>query len=137
MAGTPGREVPLRGLVCWGTQGRANNADSTPIMTQQQSAEETARAPVAHTRAQRGGGSIALVLLFALVLVAAAGGLLFMDRAQSEPYVLALLAALSMVGVFLLLALAAGILRVSGREAASPLLKAVDRKSTRLNSTHL
>jgi two-component system cell cycle sensor histidine kinase/response regulator CckA len=94
-------------------------------MTQQQSAEETARAPVARMRAERGGGSIALVLLVALVLVAAAGGLLFMDRAKSEPYVLALLAVLSMVGVFLLLALAAGILRVSGREAASPLLKAV------------
>jgi two-component system, cell cycle sensor histidine kinase and response regulator CckA len=119
------REVPLRGPVCWGTQGWANNADSTPIMTQQQSAEETARAPVERMRAERGGGSIALVLLVALVLVAAAGGLLFMDRAQSEPYVLALLAALSMVGVFLLLALAAGILRVAGREAASPLLKAV------------
>jgi two-component system, cell cycle sensor histidine kinase and response regulator CckA len=94
-------------------------------MTQQQSAEETARAPVSRMRAERGGGSIALVLLIALVLVAAAGGLLFMDRARSEPYVLALLAVLSMVGVFLLLALAAGILRVSGREAASPLLKAV------------
>jgi two-component system, cell cycle sensor histidine kinase and response regulator CckA len=94
-------------------------------MTQQQSAEETARAPVARMRAERGGGSIALVLLVALVLVAAAGGLLFMDRVNSEPYVLALLAALSMVGVFLLLALAAGILRVSGRETASPLLKAV------------
>jgi two-component system, cell cycle sensor histidine kinase and response regulator CckA len=94
-------------------------------MTQQQSAEETARAPVARMRAERGGGSIALVLLVALVLVAAAGGLLFMDRAKSEPYVLALLAVLSMVGVFLLLAVAAGILRLSGREAASPLLKAV------------
>jgi two-component system, cell cycle sensor histidine kinase and response regulator CckA len=94
-------------------------------MTQQQSAEETARAPVARTRAERGGGSIAVVLVIALVLVAAAGGLLFMDRAKSEPYVLVLLAVLSMVGVFLLLALAAGILRVSGREAASPLLKAV------------
>ena len=96
----------MRGLVCWGTQGRANNADSTPIMTQQQSAEETARAPVERMRAERGGGSIALVLLVALVLVAAAGGLLFMDRAKSEPYVLVLLAALSMVGVFLLLACA-------------------------------
>src|SRR5262245_5037179 len=122
--GHPLREVPLRGLLCWGTQGRANNADSTPIMTQQQSAEETARAPVARMRAERGGGSIALVLLIALVLVAA-GGLLFMDRAKAEPYVRALLALLSMVGVFMLLALAAGILRVSGRETASPLLKAV------------
>jgi two-component system, cell cycle sensor histidine kinase and response regulator CckA len=102
----------------------ANNADSTPIMTQQPSAEDKARAPIEHSRAQR-GGSIALVLLIAIVLVAAAGALLFMDRAKSEPYVLALLAVLSMVGVFLLLALAAGILRASGREGATPLLVAV------------
>src|SRR5262245_46645881 len=80
----------------------------------------------ARTRASRsGGGSIGLVLLIALLLVGAGTRLLFVGRANAEPYILALLAALAMVGVFLLLALAAGILRVSGREAASPLLKSV------------
>ena len=48
-----------------------------------------------------------------------------MGRARAEPYLLALLAVLAMVGVFLLFALAAGILRIAGGEAASPLLKAV------------
>ncbi len=94
-------------------------------MTQQQSAEDNARAPVDRTRGARGGGSIGLVLLIALLLAAAAGGFMVMGRAQSEPYILALLAVLAMAGVFLLLALAAGILRVPGGEAASPLLKAV------------
>ena len=94
-------------------------------MTQQQSPDDNARAPIDRTRTSRGGGSIGLVLLIALVLIGAAGGLLFIGRAKAEPYILALLAVLAMVGVFLLFALAAGILRTSGREAASPLLKAV------------
>src|SRR5262245_12331941 len=81
--------------------------------------------PSDRTWVNRGGGSIGLVLLIALVIVAAASGLMFVGRANAEPYILVLLAALAMVGVFLLLALAAGILRVSGREAASPLLKSV------------
>ena len=94
-------------------------------MTQQRSPDDNARAPIDRTRTSRGGGSIGLVLLMALVLIGAAGGLLFIGRAKAEPYILALLAVLAMVGVFLAFALAAGILRTSGREAASPLLKAV------------
>ncbi|HZD62163.1 MAG TPA: PAS domain-containing protein, partial [Xanthobacteraceae bacterium] len=94
-------------------------------MTQQRSPDDNARAPIDRTRTSRGGGSIGLVLLMALVLIGAAGGLLFIGRARAEPYILALLAVLAMVGVFLAFALAAGILRTSGREAASPLLKAV------------
>ena len=94
-------------------------------MPQQQSPDDNARAPIDRTRTSRGGGSIGLVLLIALVLIGAAGGLLFIGRAKAEPYILALLAVLAMVGVFLAFALAAGILRTSGREAASPLLKSV------------
>ena len=94
-------------------------------MTQQQLPDDSGRAPAERTRGSRGGGSIGLVLLIALMLVGAAGGLLFIGRDRAEPYIFALLAVLAMVGVFLLLALAAGILRTSGREAASPLLKAV------------
>jgi two-component system cell cycle sensor histidine kinase/response regulator CckA len=59
------------------------------------------------------------------VLVGAAGALLLIGRARAEPYILALLALLATLGVFLLFALAAGILRASGREAASPWLKAL------------
>src|SRR5262245_64349410 len=104
---------------------RRMNADSKPVMTQQQSSDDNARAPIDRSRASRGGGSIGLVLLIALVLVGAAGALLLIGRARAEPYILALLAVLATRGVFLLFVLAAGILRMSGREAASPLLKAV------------
>ncbi|HEY4821191.1 MAG TPA: response regulator [Xanthobacteraceae bacterium] len=70
-------------------------------------------------------GSIGLVLLVAVVLVAAAVGLMFVGRNQAEPYVLALLAILGMIGVFSLFAAAAGILRVARRDSGSPILKAV------------
>src|SRR5262249_31790191 len=116
-AGTRGaaRASPLRGLTGWGTQGKANEADSTPIMTQQKSPDDNARAPIDRNRASRGGGSIGLVLLIALVLAGAAGALLLVGRAKAEPYILALLAVLATLGVFLLFAFAAGIFRLSGR----------------------
>jgi two-component system cell cycle sensor histidine kinase/response regulator CckA len=94
-------------------------------MTQQRLPDDQIRAPIDRTGASRVGGSIALVLLIAVLLVGASGAFLFIGRADAEPFIVALLAVLAMVGVFLLFALAAGILRISGREAASPLLKAV------------
>ena len=75
-------------------------------------------------RGQR-SGSIGLVLLVAVALVSAAVALLLIGRNQAQPYILALLALLAMVGVFSLFALAAGILRLPGREAGNPLLDAV------------
>jgi two-component system cell cycle sensor histidine kinase/response regulator CckA len=92
-------------------------------MAQQQTPAEAARAAVDRTRTGHNGGSIGLVLLIALVLVGAGVGLVLIGRTNAEPYILALLAGLAMVGVFLLFALAAGILRTSGRDAASPLIK--------------
>jgi two-component system cell cycle sensor histidine kinase/response regulator CckA len=71
------------------------------------------------------GGSIGMVLLVALVLVGAAAGLLFVGRSHAESYILLLLAALAVLGVFSLFAGAAGILRVPGKEAGSPLAQAV------------
>ncbi len=71
------------------------------------------------------GGSIGFVLLLALVLLLAAGGLLLAGRAHAQPYILALLATLATIGVFLLFALAAGVLRLGRSETASPLPKAV------------
>ena len=70
-------------------------------------------------------GSIGLVLLVALVLIAAAAGLMFVGRGHAEPYVLALLAILGMIGVFSLFATAAGILQVAGRDKGNPILRAV------------
>ncbi len=102
-----------------------DGGDSKPIMTQQQLLDDTSRVPIDRTATSRGGGSIGLVLLIALVLVGAAAGLLYLGRVRAEPYLLALLAVLAMAGVFLLFALAAGILRMPGAEAASPLIKAV------------
>src|SRR5947208_16416218 len=63
------------------------------------------------------GGSIGLVLAVALLLVGSVIALLFIGRANAQPYVLTLLSALAVVGVFSLFAGAAGIIRLAGREA--------------------
>ena len=70
-------------------------------------------------------GSVRLVVLVAVVLVATASVLMFVDRNHAEPYILTLLAVLGMVGVFSLFAVAAGILRVADKDAGNPLIKAV------------
>ena len=70
-------------------------------------------------------GSIALVLLVAAGLIAAAAGLMLVGRNQAGSYVMFLLAVLGMIGVFSLFALAAGVLRISGREASGGVLEQV------------
>src|SRR5258708_35757482 len=74
-------------------------------------------------------GSIGLVLLVAVVLIGAAVGLMFVGRTQAEPYVLALLAVLGMIGVFSLFATAAGLLQVAGQDNGNPVVKAVPDRS--------
>src|SRR5215470_12586248 len=74
-------------------------------------------------RSQR-SGSIGMVLLVAMVLVGAAVALLFIGRNRAEPYIIGLLAVLAVIGVFSLFAIAAGILRMPGKEV-NPLIKAV------------
>jgi two-component system, cell cycle sensor histidine kinase and response regulator CckA len=69
-------------------------------------------------------GSILLVLLLALALIAAAGGLVLIGNDHSEPYILVLLAVLGMIGVFSLFAAAAGILRIAGDDG-NHILKSV------------
>ncbi len=71
------------------------------------------------------GGSIGMILLVAVLLVGAAAGLMYLGRGHAENYILALLAFLGTVGVFALFALAAGVLRLGGREQGNPLLKTV------------
>jgi two-component system cell cycle sensor histidine kinase/response regulator CckA len=114
----------LRGFIGWGTQDKANAGDSTPIMTQLLPSKDNARAPVDGGRPSRGIASIALVLLFAFALMAAVFAV-FIGRAKSEPYTLALIAVLATLGGLLLLALAARILGASGRASKRPLLAAV------------
>jgi two-component system cell cycle sensor histidine kinase/response regulator CckA len=66
-------------------------------------------------------GSITLVLLVAAGLILGAAGLMLVGGS----YVMFLLALLGTIGVFSLFALAAGVLRLSGREAADSMLEHV------------
>ncbi len=75
-------------------------------------------------RAER-RGSIALVLLVAVLLVAAAAGLMLVGRNAAGPYVTIFLAVLAVIGVFAVFALAAGVLRVSVRDSGGPMLKKI------------
>ena len=70
-------------------------------------------------------GSVGLVLLVALLLAGAGGGLAFVGHEHAASYILLLLAVLGVVGVFALFAMASGILRFTGRDAGHPLLKSV------------
>src|SRR5215469_10819325 len=99
-------------------------------MTQLDRTAEVVRMAVDRTRSGRQGGSISLVLFLAVILAGAGTGLVLVGRANAEPYLLALLALLAMAGVFLLLAVAAGLLRLTDARAVSPILKSiVDRAS--------
>jgi two-component system, cell cycle sensor histidine kinase and response regulator CckA len=92
-------------------------------MTQQELHGETGPASGNRIRVGQDAGSIGLVLLIAAVLVGAAIGLVVIGRGNAEPYILGLLAVFAMIGVFLLLALAAGLLRAGGKDAVGPLIK--------------
>jgi two-component system cell cycle sensor histidine kinase/response regulator CckA len=70
-------------------------------------------------------GSIGMVLLVALLLVAAAAGLIYIGPDYAETYILALLAVLGTIGVFALFAMASGIMRMASKDQGNPLLKAV------------
>jgi two-component system cell cycle sensor histidine kinase/response regulator CckA len=70
-------------------------------------------------------GSVGLVLAVAVLLVAAAVGLVYIRRDYSETYILTLLAVLGTVGVFALFAMASGIMRFASRGQDNSLLKAV------------
>jgi two-component system, cell cycle sensor histidine kinase and response regulator CckA len=94
-------------------------------MAQQDVTGDIVRAALDRTSAGQHGGSISLVLAIAVVLVGATAGLVLIGRGHAEPYVLGFLALMATIGVFLLFALAAGILRIGGKDVANPLLKSV------------
>src|SRR5581483_6663322 len=70
-------------------------------------------------------GSIALVLIVAVALVAAATGIVLVGGSNTEPYILGFLAVLATVGVFSLFALAAGIMRLTAPASENPIAKAL------------
>src|SRR5437763_16556215 len=80
------------------------------------------REPMAVPEPPRRSGSIMLVLLVAVSLVAIAVGLMTIGRAQAQPYILGVLALLAMVGLFNLFAFAAGIIRFANRGADEPIM---------------
>ena len=94
-------------------------------MAQQQARTDIGRASVDRTRSGQNGGSIGLVLLIAVVLVGVGVGLMLIGRTNAEPYILFLLAVLAMFGVFMLFAIAAGMLIFPSKDAASPLIKSL------------
>ena len=69
-------------------------------------------------------GSVGLVVLLALALAVAAVGLAVVSREMAEPFVLAILAGLAVVGVFCLFAGAVGILHFGQRFARNDVTKA-------------
>ncbi|MBV8837655.1 MAG: PAS domain-containing protein, partial [Alphaproteobacteria bacterium] len=75
------------------------------------------RQPHALDRTGDRAGSISMVLVVALLLVGSVIAFLFIGRSNAQPYVLILLSALAVVGVFSLFAGAAGIVRLAGRDA--------------------
>jgi two-component system cell cycle sensor histidine kinase/response regulator CckA len=70
-------------------------------------------------------GSVRLVLLVAVALIAAAVGVLYIEPIYAAAYILALLALLGTLGVVALFAVASGIVQIAGRGQGNPLLKAV------------
>ncbi len=81
---------------------------------------ETRSHPPVIDRSEK-SGNIVLLMLLAVGLVAAAAAFALMSRENAEPYVLALLGVLAVVGVFSLFAGAIGLLRFSTRQVSNPI----------------
>ncbi|MBS7538674.1 cell cycle histidine kinase CckA [Ancylobacter lacus] len=72
-----------------------------------------------------GGGSIRLVLMVALALVGAVLSLLLLGRDKADPWIIGLLTALAVAGVFALFAFAAGLLRFGVPDAGDELARRI------------
>ena len=69
-------------------------------------------------------GSVSLVVVLALALAIAAVALAMLSREMAEPFVLAILAGLAVIGVFCLFAGAVGILHFGQRHGRNDVTKA-------------
>jgi two-component system cell cycle sensor histidine kinase/response regulator CckA len=100
---------------------QAQNKDADTSMA----AQDVSESRRAIDRSGDRGGSIGMVLAVALLLVGSVIALLFIGRANAQPYILALLSALAVIGVFSLFAGAAGIVRLAGRDTRDTFLDAL------------
>jgi two-component system, cell cycle sensor histidine kinase and response regulator CckA len=107
----------------WRSDSRGAKLDPDDTMAAQDVSEQ--RRPAAVDRTGDRGGSIGMVLAVALLLVGSVIAFLFIGRANAQPYVLALLSVLAVVGVFSLFAGAAGIVRLAGRDTRGTFLDAL------------
>src|SRR5205814_492168 len=95
-------------------------------MTMTVNSDDLPQRPMAEpAAASRRGGSAARVLLVALAVVGAALAFMWLGRAQAQPYLLALLALLATLGLFMLFAFAAGIVQFADRLADDPVIRKV------------
>ena len=78
--------------------------------------QDLSETPKLADRGER-AGSIGMVLLVALAMIGAAVGFLLIGRNDAQPYILAFLSALAVIGVFSLFAAAAGMVRLPGKDA--------------------
>src|SRR5438874_7933185 len=76
--------------------------------------QDLSETPKLADRGER-AGSIGMVLLVALAMIGAAVGFLLIGRNDAQPYILAFLSALAVIGVFSLFAAAAGMVRLPGK----------------------
>src|SRR3954471_12350640 len=83
------------------------------------------RRPAVMDRTGDRAGSIGMVLGVALLLVGSVIAFLFIGRSNAQPYVLTLLSALAVIGVFSLFAVAAGVIRLGGRESHETFINAL------------
>jgi two-component system cell cycle sensor histidine kinase/response regulator CckA len=106
--------------------GSADSKAVGPLIEAQLGPQIAARRSVDRSASNAArSGSIVLVMLVAVLLVAAATGIVMVGNSNAEPYILAFLAVLATVGVFSLFAMACGILRMSAAGSSHPLLKSV------------
>jgi two-component system cell cycle sensor histidine kinase/response regulator CckA len=93
-------------------------------MATQDTGGPSQRAAVDRTPSVARRGSVGLVIAIALMLVGSFIGVLFVERELAGRYVALLVAIFTMVGVFSLLFLAAGILRFGAKSSGNSLAKA-------------
>src|SRR5436305_2809839 len=93
--------------------------EGQPTMAHQQLSANLMRPDLNGNQDRTHGGSIAMVLILAVAFLAIAAGFVTVGRADSAPYILAVLAVFAMSGVFLRFAVAAGVLTISDKGSAN------------------